>query len=390
MFFTMMHKTYPVLDFEIKLNKIHSIIRIHNEERIPLNLINHLDEERLEKWIQKRFIPDQRLNFRNLYKEVYRKNFWSILKYSGGFNLSDQYWFREDEMNISWEKNNYFTNPFSYDIGNYLIIGQPIDRESVIISPDLFTNGNNPKTWRMKNEERFLLKGSMYKNGYDCINEKIIADYINALNIPFTSCPETTLTKIKDEVFCCSKNFITKNTELIPAHYITEYNKKNETTHLYHHLEDMCKELKIPNTKPFLNTMLALDSITCQSDRHLGNFGFIRNVDTLEFIGPAPLYDNGNCLWFKDDLEYIGNSLFDINCKPFAHFHKDQDRFIDDKEIIKYFDIDLFEEILKRNLKEPKRTKEILKEVIRRTKDLEKIVISKDREKRIEREEITR
>ena len=45
--------------------------------------------------------------------------------------------------------------------------------------------------------------------------------------------------------------------------------------------------------------MLVLDYLIVNEDRHLNNFGLIRNAVTLEWVGVAPLYDNGNSMWFN-------------------------------------------------------------------------------------------
>ena len=42
--------------------------------------------------------------------------------------------------------------------------------------------------------------------------------------------------------------------------------------------------------------MLVLDYLIVNEDRHLNNFGLIRNAVTPEWIGAAPLYDNGNLI----------------------------------------------------------------------------------------------
>lgn len=68
--------------------------------------------------------------------------------------------------------------------------------------------------------------------------------------------------------------------------------------------------------------MIAFDYLICNQDRHLGNFGFLRNVDSGLFIGPAPLFDNGNSLWFDEPIETIGKG--DEFCKPFESLHEDQ------------------------------------------------------------------
>lgn len=48
-----------------------------------------------------------------------------------------------------------------------------------------------------------------------------------------------------------------------------------------------------------LEQMLVLDYLIVNEDRHLNNFGLIRSAVTLEWVGVAPLYDNGNSMWFN-------------------------------------------------------------------------------------------
>ena len=57
------------------------------------------------------------------------------------------------------------------------------------------------------------------------------------------------------------------------------------------------------------------------SDRHYGNFGFIRDVDSLKFLGPAPLFDNGTSLWCESLNSEIGTAL---PAMPFKDSQKKQ------------------------------------------------------------------
>lgn len=66
--------------------------------------------------------------------------------------------------------------------------------------------------------------------------------------------------------------------------------------------------LGIPVTKKEIDTMLQFDYLINNRDRHFGNFGFVRNVDTLEFKGLAPLFDNGSSLWFDQPVSFIEKS----------------------------------------------------------------------------------
>ena len=49
--------------------------------------------------------------------------------------------------------------------------------------------------------------------------------------------------------------------------------------------------------------MTVIDRIMVNQDRHLGNCGFLRNVNTGEYIGPAPLFDFGNAYFPGTDVD---------------------------------------------------------------------------------------
>ena len=46
-----------------------------------------------------------------------------------------------------------------------------------------------------------------------------------------------------------------------------------------------------------IDAMLAFDFLINNSDRHFGNFGFLRDVNTLELVSFAPLFDHGKSMW---------------------------------------------------------------------------------------------
>ena len=63
--------------------------------------------------------------------------------------------------------------------------------------------------------------------------------------------------------------------------------------------------------------MITVDYLLANEDRHQNNFGVIRNAETLEYLGPAPLYDNGSSLWFDKPTAMIGGGR--VVCKPFKN-----------------------------------------------------------------------
>jgi hypothetical protein len=51
--------------------------------------------------------------------------------------------------------------------------------------------------------------------------------------------------------------------------------------------------------------MLTLDFLIVNTDRHFNNFGVIRNAETLEWIGPAPIFDCGTSMWHDQIVQMI-------------------------------------------------------------------------------------
>ena len=72
--------------------------------------------------------------------------------------------------------------------------------------------------------------------------------------------------------------------------------------------------------------MFILDFLIMNEDRHLNNFGIIRDVNTLEWIDIAPIFDNGMALnveYFNDDeLVISGYGRFFYELKPFDEIVK--------------------------------------------------------------------
>lgn len=55
----------------------------------------------------------------------------------------------------------------------------------------------------------------------------------------------------------------------------------------------------IPGYREALDKMMAVDALVDNNDRHLGNFGVVRNVETLRFELLAPVFDCGSSLWAR-------------------------------------------------------------------------------------------
>ena len=81
--------------------------------------------------------------------------------------------------------------------------------------------------------------------------------------------------------------------------------------------------------------MLVLDYIIANEDRHFNNFGALRNAETLEWLGMAPIYDSGSSLGY-DKMPGQMRSDKDVICKPFKNHHVEQLKLVTDFDWIDF------------------------------------------------------
>jgi len=74
----------------------------------------------------------------------------------------------------------------------------------------------------------------------------------------------------------------------------------------------------ISNIKEELDKMMSIDFIVGNEDRHKGNFGILRNSDNLKWLKIAPIFDNGNCLFFDCDNDELKEKGIDSLGKAFG------------------------------------------------------------------------
>jgi len=69
--------------------------------------------------------------------------------------------------------------------------------------------------------------------------------------------------------------------------------------------------------------MIVVDYLIANEDRHWGNFGAVRNAETLEWQGLAPVFDCGNSFWHNKNNNAIG-TLNTMRHRPFCTSHEEQ------------------------------------------------------------------
>ena len=158
-----------------------------------------------------------------------------------------------------------------------------------------------------------------------------------------------TLVWNKEAPYSVCEDFVDENTELIPAWRVMMTQKKNNSTSVYQHFVNCCGALGVADVVPFLDRMITLDYIIANEDRHFNNFGLIRNAETLDWIGMAPIYDSGSSLGY-DKLPRQMKSEKDVGCKPFKNHHIEQLQLVQSFEWLDLLKLDDVEDIIRETL----------------------------------------
>ena len=325
--YELMHRNIGVaiLDIDESGGRLNSVVSVVDKTHLPVGtLVNgFLDGAKLRQWWRERSIPKSRSGIRDVLETLDIPDTEALMTKSSGLSLSDQYWIRPVGSDMQWESVNFFDNGFSEQIGD-LAFGKLVDVDNIdYSSPDITTDGMLRKRWKIIDGRRYLTKGGELPFMQEPFNEVIASKIMSALDIPHT---EYSLLDVNGRTCSVCEDFVTRDTELVSAYHIMTSRKQRNDVNLYRHYVDCCANLGI-DIVPFLDRMLVLDYIIANGDRHTNNFGLIRDADTLEWLGPAPIFDSGSSLGHKLYANQIRTEA-PISCKPFAKTFDDQLRFV--------------------------------------------------------------
>ena len=145
--YVLMHKGVPVA--EIRLDEttglIHKTGMVWEEKHLPtgIKVQNGIpDRKSINEWWMERSIPASRSGIREALETLGISDTKTLLIRCYGLSLSDQYWVRPANSDLTWERINFFTNDFSEDIGDILFGANKKSNAIDFSSPDNTSDGN--------------------------------------------------------------------------------------------------------------------------------------------------------------------------------------------------------------------------------------------------------
>ena len=345
--YTLMHKRVKVAEIELDdaTGSIQRIGEVYQPEHLPVGIPVHrgvVDRAALNQWWTDRSIPASRSGVREALETLEISSTKMLLVRCNGLSLSDQYWICPEDSALTWDEINFFEHDFSDDIGDVLFGAEKRANGLDFSSPDNTSDGNLKKRWKIINGKRCLVKGGSNPFRQQPFNEVIAAGIMERLGISHVP---YTVTWNKGAPYSVCEDFVTADTELIPAWRIFQTQKRDNSTSVYQHFVHCCEALGIQGVVPFLDRMIVLDYLIANEDRHLNNFGVLRDAETLAWIGFAPIYDSGSSLGY-DKMPGQMRSEKDVICKPFKNHYAEQLKLVSDFSWINFNALSDVEELI--------------------------------------------
>lgn len=322
--YILMHKQIPVLELFLNQSGVISQTgKVFHPEHLPVGVSVRrgiVPKDTLNIWWADRSIPISRDRIKEALTVLQVQQSAMLPEKCLGLSLSDHYWICPIDRQLDWSHLNFWTHEFCETVGNILLGQLASDAPFDFMCPDCTTDGWLRKKWTILHGTRFLIKDGSGSNKQEVYNEIAASHIMDLLHIPHV---EYHLLVDHGKPYSICENFLTANTEVIPAWYIMQTKKKENHVSVFEHFLSCCANLHIPNVRQAIDKMIVLDYLIANEDRHQANFGALRNADTLEYIGMAPIYDSGTSLWMDHPVSQIGN-MAKVVCKPFKSTHQTQ------------------------------------------------------------------
>ena len=332
----LMNKNTPVMSVELdeRINTITDIYEVYDINYAPLAVyIGNIDASKslikeLNSWFKGRGIPSWRKDLEGLLQRLDVKSPEELLNDAHALSLSDQYWLKEEGSILEWKAINFFTNDFEYQA----YLEASLDSGSVIkvpeknlYSPNNTTDGMLQKGWIIQNGKRILVKGTYTNSKEEPINEWLASRIAERLGFDYCDY-SVSYSEITSLTSRC-KNFLNENEEIIPALDIFFSERKRNSMNDFGFYVQVLEKHNVPDARRNVTGMVVLDYLMMNVDRHMKNFGVIRNVDTLEWVRTTPIFDSGQSMQCNELTENL--NFYRGICKFFTNGKKDFEKMLD-------------------------------------------------------------
>lgn len=289
----------------------------------------------LQQWWKDRSIPISQGKVAVMLKEKGLLGPEDYLVRNLGVSLTDYYWIKPENSELTWQDVSLYQNPFRDDL-----FSQSSDQNQAVptLTPNSSLQGQLEKTWMINDAgERILVKGNRDNLSSESINE-VIASELHRLQ-GFDNFVPYYLIHIEGRDYdygCFSKQFTSEKLELVSAYAVVTSSPQRNDTSSYEHFIKVCSSHGMDEAvlRAALEYQIMTDFILSGRDRHLSNVSILRDADTLQFVKMAPIYDSGKSLFVNANIPISEKELLSIQTNSFASSELKLLKYVKDRSLV--------------------------------------------------------
>lgn len=298
------------------------ITEYHDDRNGLSPYLGNCDIKKIQKWWEMRAVPASRATMQQVINNANCLNTEVYLAKNLGLSMTDTYWIKPSGIDLSFD-NVKFANLAAYSHGKIPY------HNATSYDPNASLGGQMEKYWDLMHKTPILVKESYKYYGQQSINE-VFASIIHDRQHSGVDFVKYTAEMTEDRgVQCKCPAFTSENIELLSAYEIVESRKIQNSQALYDEYINICVEngIDYEQIQEFMDYQTMTDFLITNTDEHLLNFGVLRDPNTMKLIGPAPIFDSGNSMFYSDGRKtpYTRAGILDI---PITSFYKREEKLL--------------------------------------------------------------
>lgn len=255
-------------------------LKVLNNALLPLYLKR---VSNANSWLETRAIDSHRANSRLLKKalRLAEKDDVSTVLHVNAATITDTYWVRAIGSDLKYDdirfNKDYFSNLALR--GDYSSFNSAVKRKDTK-TPELTNIGSFEKCWKLKGGKWWIYKSANPKEQF---SELFVYELGKSLGM--------NMAYYEKGDKCVKSLDFTDSAKVIFEPALSFMGDEEDYIKVVEKLKELC-----PKAIPDYVRMIFLDTITANPDRHTGNFGLMRDVNSGELLGLAPNFDNNMAL----------------------------------------------------------------------------------------------
>lgn len=270
-------------------------------EKAQIRIVERNNQDAVISWLANRTLLLSRSNAKWIFNALgipqieTQENKLKIALVCRAVSVLDKYWVKNESDDTEWKSVDIRSNPLNEIVAQIALHGKSLTFQGSYNTPELTTNGAYAKAWRRIDGKLWLYK--LGSNGdTESRIEVMVSNILDKCNVDHVHYEAGT----DDGKYVCMCPCVADDRySIVPAIEYYTYCNVNKL--------DFEKEI-LRIDKDGYYRMHIVDYLISNRDRHMQNWGFFMDNETMEIVSLHSLFDHNNAFdieWMRDkDVKY--------------------------------------------------------------------------------------